>query len=211
MEFNPDYIKNVPYIYGVFPQNRCMKPEIRTMVSFPPLNDANHHFVLAAIDHSSTGPFLVIPSPASKPTHTNESAEGFVNNFDSMDFITNNNKMEIVHGYLNTDKGFWNFYQNNSLQSGKPTEPQIQEMMFKLQEHLYSFDRTENNPFDADQRFVLVDKNQQKSDQVKNDEILTKVTHTIKGKWTADDDRYKNHSKSCILSHNDFMIFCISF
>ncbi|KEH22465.1 myb-like DNA-binding domain protein [Medicago truncatula] len=165
-----------------------MKPEISTMVSLPPLNEANHHFVLASIGHSSTGPFLMIPTPSFKPTHTNETIEGVVNNSDSMAFVTNNGKMEAVHGYLNTNKDFWNCYQNNSLQSGETSESQLQEMMFKLKEHLYSVDRAQNNLMDVDQGLVLSDKNQQKSDHIKNNEILTKTSNTIKGKWTADED-----------------------
>jgi len=184
-----------------------MNPEIHTMVSLPPLNEANHHFVLASIGHSSTGPFLMIPTPLFKPTHTNESIEGFVNSSDSMAFVAKNDKMEAMHGYVNTGKDFWNFYQNNSLQSGETSESQLQEMMFKLKEHLYSNDRAENNLMDADQRFVLGDKNQQKSDQVKNNEILTKTSNTIKGKWTADEDRYKHHS-NLVISLTMIRDFC---
>jgi len=85
-----------------------MNPEIHTMVSLPPLNEANHHFVLASIGHSSTGPFLMIPTPSFKPTHTNESIEGFVNSSDSMAFVAENDKMKpcIVTPTLNVSRRF---------------------------------------------------------------------------------------------------------
>nr|QSD99581.1 MYB family transcription factor [Melilotus albus] len=176
MEFDPNFIQNMPYIYGIFPQNHWMNPDIPTMGSLPPHNEANHHFALATIGHSST--LFIIPTHSFKPTHTNESAEGSVN------------------------KGFRDFSQNNSLKYGETLEPQeglslplsliygahaSMGMMTKLQEGLYLIDRTENNPLGANERLILGDKKHQKSDWEKNNEILTQNA-TIKGKWTTDED-----------------------
>jgi hypothetical protein len=200
-----------------FPKNPCVKSEIPTMVPLQPsltispllshsttflyknncnqfkehrLNGANHHSSFATMVPSSTNPFSMIPTPSFDIVDDNGSQSDIFNGGNPMIFAPNNNKMEVMHGRLNTSKGIWGS-KNNLFQYGETSQSRASPSLSvkpKLQGDLFGTGGIGNNSQESDQEFVLSEQKRQKRIQ-NNSEIQLRDPNIIKGQWTANEDR----------------------
>ncbi|XP_045797863.1 transcription factor MYB118-like [Trifolium pratense] len=206
MEFDPSFAEN-------FPKNPCVKPEIPTMVSMKPsltispspshsttflyknncnqfkehrLNGANHHSSFAKMVPSYINPFSMIPTPSFNAVDDIGSRREIFNGQNPMTFAPNNNKMEVMHGRLNTGKGILDSSKNILFQYGVTSESRFKS---KLQGDFSGIGGTGNNSRDGDREFVLSEQKRQKRNQ-NNSEIQPRSDlNIIKGQWTANEDR----------------------
>jgi hypothetical protein len=119
-------------------------------------------------------------------------------------YAANNNKMEPVHGRLNTSKGVWNLSLKSLFQYGETSQPQVdislplslvydaQPSMSVKPEHQgdLSFDgEIENKRQKNDQGLDLSDHKRHNRSQ-RNRKNQRKDPYTIKGRWKATENRY---------------------
>ncbi|KAK2413736.1 transcription factor MYB98 [Trifolium repens] len=67
----------------------------------------------------------MIPTPSYKAAHNNGSQRESMSAQNPMMYAPNNNKMEPVHGRLNTSKGVWDLSQKNLFKYGETSQPQV--------------------------------------------------------------------------------------
>ncbi|CAJ2669715.1 unnamed protein product [Trifolium pratense] len=167
------------------------------------LKGSNHHSNFSTVFPSSIGPITMIPTPSYKATHNNGSQRKSIGAQNPMMFESNNNKMKTMHGRLNTSKGVWDLSKKNIFQYGETSQPRVSQSLppslvydadpslsikRKHQGDLSSNGGIEYKPQKNDPGLVLSDQKRQKMSQ-KNSEIRHKDSNTIKGQWTANENR----------------------
>ena len=242
-ESDPSFAEKIPYLSRDFPKNPYAKSKISIMVhsqlgsniSPPPshyttylyqsqcnqlkedlLNEANHHSSFSAMVSSPISPFPLIPTHRYKATHTNGSQREFISARNPMVFSPNHNKLEDIHGHLNTSKGIWDLSTKNIFQYGETSQVspslspslaydahQFMSVNPELQGDLSCNDGIGNKSQENDQRFVLSDQKRRKRIQ-NNNEIQHKDPNQIKGQWTSNEDRY---IKSFKILHCHCLLF----
>ncbi|PNY04363.1 MYB protein [Trifolium pratense] len=135
---------------------------------------------------SYINPFSMIPTPSFNAVDDIGSRREIFNGQNPMTFAPNNNKMEVMHGRLNTGKGILDSSKNNLFQYGVTSESRFKS---KLQGDFSGIGGTGNNSRDGDREFVLSEQKRQKRNQ-NNSEIQPRSDlNIIKGQWTANEDR----------------------
>nr|QSD99758.1 MYB family transcription factor [Melilotus albus] len=160
MESDLSFAEKFPYLSRDLSENPCIKSEIPTMIpsqlgstiSLPPshyttflyqnhcnqfkehpLNEANHHSSFPRVAPSSISPFPMISTPLYKVAHTNGSQREFLNSQNPMIFAPNYNKMEVMHGRLNSGKGIWDLSTKNLFHYGETSQPRVSPDIIKGQ------------------------------------------------------------------------------
>jgi hypothetical protein len=231
MESDLSFAEKSPYLARDLPKNPSIKSAIPTMVpSQPgptispppshcttylyqnhcnrfkehPLNKANHHSSFTRVAPSSISPFPMIQTPSYKAVYTNGSQGEFISAQNPMIFGPNYNKMEVMHGPVDSSKGTRELYAKNLFQYGETSQSRVslsvsQSLVYdghpsvsvksELQGGLSCNGGTGNNSRENNQGHVHSDQNRQNIIQ-NNSEIRLKDPNIIKGQWTANEDRY---------------------
>jgi len=245
MELDPNYAKEIPYLHGDFPKKLCVKSEIPkvilsqpcTTLSPPPshyttylyknhhnqfkehaLNRSNNQSSFPAMIPSSRDPISMITTPSYNDTHNNGSQREFLIARNPMIFAPNNNKIEAMHGCLNTREGIWDLSKKNIFQYGETSQSRVSHNLSpslvydakpsvsinpKLEGDIFFYGGIGNEPQENDGP-VLTGQRRHKRIQ-NNSEIQHKDLNIIKGQWTTDEDRYiKSFKILYCLSNKQF-------
>jgi len=163
-----------------------------------------NHSSFSAMVPSPINPFPLIPTHRYKATQTNGSQREFISARNPMIFAPNHNKLEDIHGRLNTSKGIWDLSTKNLFQYGETSQPRVSPFLSpslaydahrsvsvnpELQGDLSCNDGIGNKSRENYHGFVLSAQKRLKRIQ-KNNEIQHKDLNQIKGQWTSNEDRY---------------------
>jgi hypothetical protein len=179
------------------------------------LKGSNHHSSFSTVIPSSVDPITMIPTPSYKAMHNNGSQRESTSSAQNpIMFAPNNNKMKVMYGRLNTSKGVWDLSKKNLFQYGETLQPQADPSLppsqfydahpsllvkSRHQGDLSSEGGIEKKRQENDEGLVLSDQKRKKRSQ-KNSKIQHKDPNTIKGQWTADENRYiKSFTISILL------------
>jgi len=192
--FSPPPSHCTTYLY----QNHC------NQFKEHPLNKANHHSSFSRLSPSSISPFPMIPTPSYKAAYTNGSQSEFIIARNPMIFASNYNKMEVMHGPVNSTKGTLELSINDLFQYGETSQSRVSPSLspsLVYDGHPYVSVKSElqgglscnggigNNSQENNQGPVHSDQNCQNIIH-NNSEIRLKDPNIIKGQWTANEDRY---------------------
>ncbi|KAL2320126.1 hypothetical protein Fmac_029095 [Flemingia macrophylla] len=143
MDFDLSFTEKNPYISGIYSD---IKSEIsrEENPSFMYQNNFSHFQHNSLNDHHPSGFFTegsssfitplfslssANPPPPAPSAYPNDSLKrAFVNTYYPMTFVPNSNKVEPMHGHLNTNKGIWDFSQKIPFPSAAnaTSQPQVQ-------------------------------------------------------------------------------------
>ncbi|GAU13088.1 hypothetical protein TSUD_173880 [Trifolium subterraneum] len=137
---------------------------------------------------SSINSFSMIPTPSFNAIDDNGSQREIFNGQNPMTFAPNNDKMEVMHGRLNTSKGIWGLLNNNLFQYGETSQSWASSSLSVKSELQGDLSGIGNNSRDSDQEFALSEQKRQKRIH-NNSEVQLRDPNIIKGQWTANEDR----------------------
>lgn len=192
--FSPPPSHCTTYLY----QNRC------NQFKEHPLNKAYHHSSFSRVAPSSISSFPMTPTPSYKNAYTSGSQSEFISARNPMIFAPNYNKMEVMHGPVNSSKGTRELSTNNLFQYGETSQYRVSPSLspslvfdghpsvsvkYELQGGLSCNGGIGNNSRENNQGHIHSDQNRQQTIQ-NNSEIRLKDPNIIKGQWTANEDRY---------------------
>ncbi|RHN45260.1 putative transcription factor MYB-HB-like family [Medicago truncatula] len=229
MELDPGCAEKIPCLHWNFPKDLCVKPEIPKVIpsqpcstlSPPPshyttylyqnhrnqfkehaLNRSNNQSSFPTMIPSSRHPISGISMASYNDAHNNGSQREFLSTQNPMIFTPNNNKIEAMHGCLNTREGIWDLSKKNIFRYGETSQPRVSPDLSpslvydahpsvsikpKLQGDIFFYGGFGNEPQENNGP-VLTSQRLQKRIQ-NNIEIQHKDLNIIKGQWTTDEDR----------------------
>ncbi|OIW07230.1 hypothetical protein TanjilG_08345 [Lupinus angustifolius] len=211
MDFDPTFLDKLYDLPGVFSENTTnskipiMVPLQQNSTLLPPPSNNNlyseNNFHNFQHHHSFN---MIQTNSSTSESYANWSQRNLVNSNYSTEFAPNNNKMEATHGYFNKCKGIWDSPREIPMPYDAISQPRVGPSLpptlhvyesmvvnYRPQEKLSHITGAGNGCQETDQNIVIGDdKGKRKMGQRNNVEIVHKITNTIKGHWTPDEDMY---------------------